>query len=118
MDSKQIVEHYLEAWQKGDAKALRALLADKGRYGKGQVAADQITREIMSYPAWKNMKMINAVYGPSDAAIMYEGDDPKTGQRLRSAEFMSIAGGKIENLNGVFSSAPGAALTLMVSDAI
>jgi hypothetical protein len=125
MEPKEIVEKYLEAWQKGDAKALRALLADAGRYGRQQVSADQVTQDIIGHPAWKNIKMISAAYGPADAAIMYEGDDPKTGQRLRSAEFIKVTGGKIEKLDGMIvggatvGAAPAAeSMAFAMSDAI
>lgn len=123
METKQVIEKYLEAWQKGDARAVRSYFADNGRFGRNHVSADDITKEIIRHPGWKNIKMLAAVYGDAgDAAIMYEGTDPRTNQTVRSSEFIKVANGKIEKMDAMIiggaSVGSSSALAFVAADAI
>jgi hypothetical protein len=77
-------------------------MSEKGLFGGGRHSSSSIVDHILSYPAWKDVRMMDAIYDDDgNAAIMYEGVDPQTGQKHRSTEFFSIVDGKIAKLEGV-----------------
>ena len=50
--------------------------------------------------------MLGAIYGPSDAAIVYEGVNVTDGIRVRTAEYLVLDGGLIRDAVVVFAAIP------------
>ncbi|MDX0133445.1 nuclear transport factor 2-like protein [Sinorhizobium meliloti] len=102
MNAKKVVENYLQAWQQGDAKKLRSLIADKGIFGSSQLSADGLVDDMMRRPAWRDVRIVSEIYDKAgNAAILYEGTDVQTGQRVRSSEFIWVDNGLIASFDGL-----------------
>lgn len=102
METKKIVDQYLRAWQKGDAETLASLISEKGTFGSSRLSSKGLVSEILKSPVWRDVRMINSVYDEDgNAAILYEGTDTQTGQRVRSSEFITVDNGKISSFDAL-----------------
>ena len=104
MTTEQVTMAFWQAWQAGDAKTLRSLLYDQGRFGVANLSADDLVSQILSIPCWNNLKLVKSVYSGGDGAIFYEGNDPRTGQGMRASEFYEVANDKITSMHGTIVS--------------
>jgi hypothetical protein len=107
--TEELVTRYFRSWQEGDLSALRACLADEIRFDWGVVTytdPDDFVAAAASGIAWQDVTMLGAVYGPSDAAILYEGVNVTDGIRVRSAEYLVLDGGVIRDAVVVFAAIP------------
>ena len=107
-DAKEVVNDYLEAFKKGDFKHLRSVLADHGKFGHAGLSADAFVESIKKGPAWHNVQLIKSVYSGNGAAILYEGTNANSGQRMQASEFLDVSGGKIESVRGAIVGAAAA----------
>ena len=104
-----LVTRYFRSWQEGDLSALRACLADEIWFDWGVVTytdPDDFVAAVASGIAWQDVTMLGAVYGPSDAAIVYEGVNVTDGVRVRTAEYLVLDGGVIRDAVVVFVALP------------
>ena len=99
-DAQSVANKYLEAFEKGNFKQMRSLLADRGKYGAAKLSADAFIETVRKAASWKDITVIKAIYSDSDAALLYEGTNTQTGQRMQATEFFEIKNGQIQNVRG------------------
>jgi ketosteroid isomerase-like protein len=98
--SKDVAHQYLEAFKKGDLGKVRSLLADNGSFGHAGMSADAFVDSLKKGPAWQDVHLIHEVHTDDSGALLYEGTNASTGQRMQASEFLKVSGGKIENIRG------------------
>ncbi|NIA25685.1 MAG: hypothetical protein GWP04_08965 [Gammaproteobacteria bacterium] len=102
----QLVARYVRSWQEGDLPALRACLADEIRFDWGietYTDPDVFVAASASGIEWRDVTMLGAIYGPNDAAIIYEGVNVTDGVRVRTAEYLVLDGDVIREAVVVFA---------------
>lgn len=104
--TEQLVARYVRSWQKGDLSALRACLADEIRFDWGietYTDPDDFVAACASGIEWRDVTMLGAIYGPNDAAIVYEGVNVTDEVRVRTAEYLVLDGDVIREAVVVFA---------------
>ena len=106
MDTKHVVTNYHNAWTSGNMEAARVYLADDLDF---QVSIDTFHRAdyfIAALTMFQNMirkiNLIQSFFSESCAALLYDCDTMSPAGVLRTAEFFTVADGKIKSIRLVF----------------
>lgn len=99
-EARETVLNYFEAYKKGDFKTFRSLLDDKGRFGHGELSADAYVESVRKVPQWREVSLVSSVFAGDSGAIMYDGTDSQTGQKMQATEFLEVRGGRISSVRG------------------
>jgi hypothetical protein len=105
-ETKQTVYAYWQGWQTKDFTGMRAALADDVVADAGLFrveGADQFVAMCADGPAWRDVEMLDEMFGEDYAAILYEGINTANEQRMRVAELIRLAGGKIAEIQSCLS---------------
>ncbi len=106
MDAKQIVTTYHNAWTGGDLKAARGCLADDldfhGSIDTFRRADDFIIALTMFHKMLRGVTLIQSVFSENGAALLYDCDTMSPAGVIRTAEFFTVANGRIESIRLVF----------------
>lgn len=106
MDAKQVVTGYHNAWSGGDVKGAREYLADdldfKGSIDTFQRADDFIAALADFQKMLRGVSLIQSCFSESGAALLYDCDTMSPAGVIRTAEFFTVAGGKIKAIRLVF----------------
>ena len=104
--SKETVHAYWRGWQTKDFTGMRAALADEVVADAGLFrvdGADKFVAMCAEGPAWRDVEMLDELYGEDHAAILYEGINTGNEQRMRVAELIRLEGGKIASIQSCLS---------------
>ncbi len=106
-DTEELVQTYWRSWQNKDWEGMRKTLAPDFQAGalKGPDALVEISKK--GNP-WRDVTMLDAVYGEEHATIVYRAVDTVTLANVQVAELLRIENGKIRTATGTFSSTPPA----------
>jgi hypothetical protein len=106
MDSRQVVTNYHNAWTGGDMEAARVYLADdldfQGSIDTFHRADDFIMALTMFQKMLNRVTLIDSFFSDSGAALLYDCDTMTPAGILRTAEFFTVAGGRIKSIRLVF----------------
>jgi hypothetical protein len=106
MDTRQVVTNYHDAWTSGDIAAARVYLADdldfQGSIDTFEKADDFIGALAMFQKMISRVTLIEDFYSDSGAALLYDCDTMSPAGVIRTAEFFTVAGGKIKSIRLVF----------------
>ena len=105
-ETKQTVYAYWQGWQTKDFTGMRAALADEVVADAGLFrveGADKFVAMCADGPAWRDVEMLDEMYGENHAAILYEGINTANEQRMRVAELIRLEGGKIMEIQSCLS---------------
>ena len=106
MDAKQVVTNYHNAWTSGDMKAARVYLADdldfQGSIETCSRADDFIHSLTMFQKMLQGVNLIQSFFSESGAALLYDCDTMSPAGVIRTAEFFTVADGKIKSIRLVF----------------
>jgi hypothetical protein len=106
MDAKQVVSNYHNAWTGGDVQSARAYLADnldfQGSIDTFRRADDFIIALTMFHKMLRGITLIQSIFSESDAALLYDCDTISPAGVIRTAEFFTVAGGRITSIRLVF----------------
>jgi ketosteroid isomerase-like protein len=106
METKQVITNYHNAWTSGDMQAARALLADdldfQGSIERFQRADDFVGALTMFQKMTRRVNIIHAFYSANEAALLYDCDTMSPAGVIRTAEFFTVADGKITSIKLVF----------------
>lgn len=106
MDAQQIIMRYHNAWTGGDMKAARGYLADdldfKGSIETFRRAEDFIVALTGFKKMLRSVNMIQSFYSESGAALLYDCDTASPAGLIRTAEFFTVADGKIRTIRLIF----------------
>ena len=106
MDAKQIVMNYHNAWTGGDPEAARGYLAAdldfKGSINTFNRADDFIVGLTMFQKMLRGVNLIQSLFSESGAALLYDCDTMSPAGVIRTAEFFTVADGKIRSIRLVF----------------
>jgi hypothetical protein len=106
MDAKEVVTRYHQAWTNGDMKSARGYLADDLDF---QGSIDRFNRAddfIAALTGFQNMlrgvTLIQSFFSQTGAALLYDCDTMSPAGVIRTAEFFTVAEGKITAIRLVF----------------
>jgi len=106
MNAKQVVTNYHKAWTGGDLAAARACLADdldfQGSIDTFQRADDFIAALGMFRTMLRGVNVIQSFFSEDGAALLYDCDTMSPAGVLRTAEFFTVADGRISTIRLVF----------------
>jgi len=106
VDAKKIVTKYHNAWTSGDLEAARACLAEdldfQGSIDSFCRADDFIAALTMFHKMLKGVSLIQSFFAKGGAALLYDCDTMTPAGVLRTAEFFTVANGKIQSIRLVF----------------
>jgi hypothetical protein len=106
MDTKQIVMNYHDAWTGGDLEAARGYLAAdlnfQGSINTFNRADDFIVGLTMFQKMLRGVSLIQSLFSESGAALLYDCDTMSPTGVIRTAEFFTVTGGKIQSIRLVF----------------
>jgi hypothetical protein len=106
MDTKQIVMNYHDAWTGGDLEAARGYLAAdlnfQGSINTFNRADDFIVGLTMFQKMLRGVSLIQSLFSESGAALLYDCDTMSPAGVIRTAEFFTVTGGKIQSIRLVF----------------
>lgn len=99
-ETSDVATKYVKAFAKGNHKQLRSLLADRGTFGVSGMSADAYVESVRKGGNWKDVKVVKTVVSEGEAALLYEGTNAETGQRMQAYEFVEVSGGQIQRVRG------------------
>jgi hypothetical protein len=106
MDAKEIVTKYHHAWTAGDIKSAREYLADdldfKGSIDTFNRADDFIAALSGFQKMLRGVNLIQSFFSDTGAALLYDCDTLSPAGVIRTAEFFTMADGKITAIRLVF----------------
>lgn len=106
MDAKEIVTRYHTAWTNGDIKSAREYLADdldfKGSIDKFNRADDFIAALAGFQKILRGVNLLQSFFSETGAALLYDCDTITPAGVIRTAEFFTVANGKITKIRLVF----------------
>jgi hypothetical protein len=106
MDTKQIVTNYYSAWTSGNMEAARVCLADdldfQGSIDTFHRADDFIVALTLFQKMLRKIDLIQNFFSERGAALLYDCDTMSPAGVIRTAEFFTIADGKIKSIRLVF----------------
>ncbi|MCU0599134.1 MAG: nuclear transport factor 2 family protein [Desulfobacterales bacterium] len=106
MDPKEVVTRYHQAWTVGDLKSARGYLADdldfQGSIDKFNRADDFIAALAGFQKMLRGVNLIQSFFSDIGAALLYDCDTPTPAGVIRTAEFFTVADGKIKAIRLVF----------------
>jgi hypothetical protein len=106
MDAKQVVTNYHHAWTSGDMKAAQGYLKDdldfQGSIETFDRADDFIASLTMFQKMLQKVNLIQSFFSESGAALLYDCDTLSPAGMIRTAEFFTVANGKIKSIRLVF----------------
>jgi hypothetical protein len=109
MITKEIVMRYFQSWQVGDSMdKLKDCLCEDFILDSGLVKFDS-RDNFMNYlkeepPKLIDVNLIAEIYDKDTAAILYEGYEIKSKQKMRVSEFITIENGLIKKVQSIVSS--------------
>jgi hypothetical protein len=106
MIAQQLIETYHNAWTTGDFATARGCLADDLEF-KGSIdtfhSADDFVDALKRFQGMlRGVKLLQSFFDRDGAALLYDCDTVTPAGMIRTAEFFTIAGGKISNIQLVF----------------
>lgn len=108
---KDKIQRYFNAWSSQRFSDMRDCLADEIMFDMGgsqsTISAENFIKMSSDGPSWKDIRLLDAVYEGDKAALLYEGVNAATGQRLRVGEFIQCSDGKIAGIRAVLYSDAG-----------
>ena len=106
MKATQIVKSYHNAWTSGHVEAARVYLADdldfQGSMDTFRRADDFITALTMFQKMLRRVNLIQSCFSETGAALLYDCDTATPAGMIRTAEFFTVADGKIKSIRLVF----------------
>lgn len=106
MKATQIVKSYHNAWTCGHVDAARAYLADdldfQGSMDTFHRADDFIAALTMFRKMLRGVNLIQSCFSENGAALLYDCDTATPAGVIRTAEFFTVADGKIKSIRLVF----------------
>jgi hypothetical protein len=106
MDTKQVVMNYYNAWTGGDLDAARGYLAAdldfQGSINTFNRADDFVVGLAMFQKMLRGVNLIQSFFTESGAALLYDCDTVSPAGVIRTAEFFTVADGKIRSIRLVF----------------
>jgi ketosteroid isomerase-like protein len=106
MDTRQIVTNYHNAWTRGDVAAARIYLADnldfQGSIDSFHQADDFVSALTMFQKMLQNVTLIQSFFSEGGAALLYDCDTMSPAGVIRTAEFFTVADGKIASIRLIF----------------
>jgi hypothetical protein len=106
MNITQVIKNYHNAWTVGDMEAARSYLADdldfQGSIDTFRKADDFIAALTMFQKMIMKVTLIYSFYSDSGAALLYDCETTSPAGVIRTAEFFTVTGGKINTIRLVF----------------
>ena len=93
--NRELIMKYWHSWQKPDWQELRGCLAPKVDFGGIEMESDAFVEMCKQGNPWEKVDMLSACFSDDGGAILYEGTDTITGQRIRVGEFISVKDDRI-----------------------
>lgn len=106
MITEEIVMRYFKSWQNGgDLDSLEDCLCEDFILENGLVRFDS-RKNFIEYlrkepPIWLNVKLVSELYDKDTAAILYEGVQDQSQQKMRVSEFITIENGCIKKVQSI-----------------
>ena len=106
MGAKQIVTNYHNAWTGGNVQSARVYLADdldfQGSIDTFHRADDFVVALTMFQKMLRRVDVIQSFFSENGAALLYDCDTMSPAGVIRTAEFFTVADGKIQSIRLVF----------------
>ena len=108
MNTEQLVLKYFQSWQEpANFEEMKESLASNMKINSGFFAF-QDRSTFMSFiqqnsTPWNNITLISSFFSENFAAILYEGVNAETNQKMRVSEHLTISKGKIKTIETVIA---------------
>lgn len=106
MNISQVITSYHNAWTSGDMQAARAFLTDdldfQGSIDTFSMADDFIAALTLFQKMLVKVTLIHSFFSDSGAALLYDCETMTPAGVIRTAEFFTVVGGKINAIRLVF----------------
>ncbi len=102
--AKDVIMAYWRSWQDKDWDAMRRSLAPSLRFGEQTMTAEQFVGFCQQGSAWTEVELIDSLFTADAGALLYEGTDSKSGNRVRVGEIVRLEDGKVCGANACFGS--------------
>jgi len=104
--TKDVVKAYFQAWTSRDLTKARACLGDNLDF-QGSIDrftnADDFVRALGGFvQVLSETQLLAEFYGDTDAMLLYDCVTPTPAGTIRTAEYLEVAGGKIQTIKLVF----------------
>ena len=93
--NRDLIMKYWYSWQKPDWPEMRSCLAPTVLFGGTELDSDAFVEMCGQGNPWKDVIMLSDFFTEKGGAILYEGTDTVTGQRIRVGEFITVRDNKI-----------------------
>lgn len=108
MTTEQLVLKYFQSWkEKGHLDEMDECLSPDLKINSGFFEFDSSASFIgfleEHFTPWKNITLISSFFSEDFAAILYEGVNAETNQKMRVSEHLTISKGKIKNIETVIA---------------
>jgi len=106
MGTRTLIEKYHQAWTAGDFATARACLADDLDFS-GSIesfhTADELVAALTGFQGMlSGVTLLASHFGEDGAALLYDCVTPTPAGTIRTAEFFTVAGGRITRIDLVF----------------
>lgn len=105
-DTRRIVDGYTNAWMRGDIDDARSYLADDLKF-RGSIdrfdRAEDFTQALRAFSQMlREVNVLERFYDEGRASLLYDCVTETPAATVRTAEFFTVAGGKITKIRLVF----------------
>ncbi len=106
MDAKQVVTNYHHAWTSGNMDRARDYLVNdldfQGSMQTFRRADDFIVVLTQFHQMLRGVNLLQSFFSEDGAALLYDCDTMSPAGMIRTAEFFTVADGKIQSIRLVF----------------
>lgn len=108
MNTEQLVLKYFQSWkEKGSLDEMNECLSSDLKINSGffefESSASFIGFLDEHFTPWKDISLISSFFSEGFAAILYEGVNSETNQKMRVSEHLTISDGKIKTIETVIA---------------
>ena len=79
-------------------------MADTLVFGGRPMEREQFVQFCQQGNAWNDVELLDSMFTAEGGALLYEGTDSGTEQRIRVAEIVRVEGGRVVGANACFGS--------------
>ncbi len=104
--NRELILTFWRSWQGASPnwEQMHGCLAASVTFGEHAMTAEQFTAMCKQGNPWQDVELLSSRFTDEGGALLYEGTDTKTGKRVRVAEFIDVADGKVTGANACFGS--------------
>lgn len=93
--TKDVILAYWTSWQDQDWDRMRSSLADDLVFGDQSMKREQFIQFCQQGNPWDDVELIDSIFTAEGGALVYEGTDRGSKERIRVAEIVRVDAGRV-----------------------